>query len=223
MIISYNELGLKLDVNSFQPLVIIVENEKTLVQLISDIKLSIENAIETFSISENEKVFHLPKEADIIIDPWDVDCNSKKIKAKLYQFLLGVAQEQGEEKFLQLRSDMFCYMEDLSEHIPYSISYDTQIDPTAIFKSLDISVDSSNADFLEQVIEYMKLLQSLCRVKVLFLVNIKLFLSDEQMLLLYKEANYINLQIILIEHIQKNRISEEKIVIIDRDNCIIDL
>lgn len=84
-------------------------------------------------------------------------------------------------------------------------------------------MDSSNADFLEQVIEYMKLLQSLCRVKVLFLVNIKLFLSDEQMMLLYKEANYINLQIILIEHIQKNRISEEKIVIIDRDNCIIDL
>lgn len=223
MIISYNVLGLETSVKSYQPLVIIIENEKTLVQLISDIKYSIEDSKETMIISESEKVINLSKEAAIIVDPWNVDCNSKQIKTKLNQVLLEIAQEQDSEIFLKLRSDMFFYIEKLVEHVPYNIVYNMQIDPTAIFKCLDISVDGQSVNFLEQLIEYMKLLQSLCNIKILFLVNMKLFLTDEQMILLYKEANYINLQLILIEHSAKNKIAEEKTVIVDRDNCIIDL
>lgn len=223
MIISYSELSLELNVNDYRPLVIIAENEKTFAQLVCDIKNSVENSIEAFLISEKEKSLNLSKEASVIVDPWSIDCNSKQIKTRLYQLLLEIDQEQNNESFLQLRTDMFRYVEELTEHIPYSISYNMQLDPTALFKSMDIGIDIQSVDFLERIVEYMKLMQSLCKIKVLFLVNIKSYLPDEQVELLYKEAKYINLQLILIEPIEKSAILEEKVVIIDRDNCIISI
>ena len=45
---------------------------------------------------------------------------------------------------------------------------------------------------MEQLVEYMKLLQSLCKVKIIFFVNMKTFFSKEQIELLYKEAYYNN-------------------------------
>lgn len=88
---------------------------------------------------------------------------------------------------------------------------------------MDITINTQDVEFLERIVEYMKLLQSLCKIKVLFLVNIKLYLTDEQMILLYREAEYINLQLVLIEHIMKSTIFEEKVVVIDKDDCIINL
>lgn len=103
------------------------------------------------------------------------------------------------------------------------ISYNMQFEPSVIFKSMDITINTQDVEFLERIVEYMKLLQSLCKIKVLFLVNIKLYLTDEQMILLYREAEYINLQLVLIEHIMKSTIFEEKVVVIDKDDCIINL
>lgn len=223
MIFSCNKLGLEIHNPLFQPLVIVVEKEESLVQLISDIQFTIEGRQESIMITESEKQISLSKEANIIIDPWSIDCNSKVIKNHLYRLLFQLAQEISEEEYLELKTNMFCYIEKISDHISYDIKYNTDVDQMMIFKGLDITVNVQDEDITERLVEYMKLLQSLCKIKVLFLVNIKSFFSSEQILLLYKEARYINLQLILIESVQKTRLSDENMVIIDKDNCIINL
>lgn len=223
MIFSYSDLGICETVEEYQPLVICVEKQESLVQLISAIRQTIDNSAEAIVVTSSEKKVNLSKEATIIIDPWSIDCNSKQIKSKLYQLLLDVSQEQIDESFIKLRTDMFKYIEDLSEHVPYNISYNMQLDSSAILKCLDVAIDSKCVDFIERIVEYMKLMQSLCKIKVLFFVNLKSYLSIEQLEMFYKEAKYINLQLVLIEHTVAEHISNEKLMIIDQDDCIINI
>lgn len=220
---SSNRVGLSVECNECQPLVIIIENENTFVQLVSDIKGTVEGLDECVIVSSGDNQYKLQKESEVIIDPWSVDCNSKTIKNKLYQLLNETSQEFQNEDFLQLRTSIFTYIENLSEHIPYAVSYNIDIESLAIYKSIDLSIQTQNQDMIENLVEYMKLLRSLCGVKIVFFINIKSFLSEERLLLLYKEAQYIDMQLICIEGQEKNYNSFEKTIIIDKNNCIIDV
>lgn len=223
MIFSYSDLGICETVEEYQPLVICVEKQNTMVQLISAIKQSIENSNDLVIVTDAEKKVNLSKEAAIIIDPWSIDCNSKQIKTKLYQLLLDISQEQIDDSFIKLRTDMFRYIEGLSEHVPYNISYNMQLDASSILKCLEVVIEASCEDFMEQIVEYMKLMQSLCKTKVIFFVNLKSYLSTDQLEMLYKEAKYINQQLVLIEHTVSEHIINEKVMIIDQDDCIINI
>ena len=58
-------------------------------------------------------------------------------------------------------------------------------------------------------------------IKVVCLVNIKDYLSDEEILELYLNANYNKIHIVLVESREAKVLSNEKICIIDKDKCII--
>lgn len=223
MIISCNELGLNITIDDYNSLVVVVEKHSNFVQLISAVRQTIDNTKECIVVTENEKKLNLSKEAIAIIDLWNIDCNSKQIKNKLYQLMLDVSNEQLDDRFIGLRTDLFRYIENISDHIPYDISYNMQLDPLSIFKCIDVEINTVGENLMEQLVEYMKLLQSLCKVKIIFFVNMKTFFSKEEIELLYKEAYYINIQLVLIEHSVMEYLRNEKIVIIDQDDCIINI
>ena len=86
---------------------------------------------------------------------------------------------------------------------------------------MKVSLENEAESFLEKIVQYLRILSALCRVRVVFFLQLKAFLKEEELRELYKEAAYCKIQLVLIESVMRDKIEMEDICIIDRDMCII--
>ena len=74
----------------------------------------------------------------------------------------------------------------------------------------------------EKIFNYIKLIADVCRTNIFITVNIKHYLTSEQISELYKLAKYSKIHLILIEfNMCGDKYDCEKVYVIDKDNCII--
>lgn len=70
---------------------------------------------------------------------------------------------------------------------------------------------------------YIKISSELVAIKVFFFVNLRSYLTQDELNELYKMADYYKVSLILLESIERNERSREKRYIIDKDLCFIDV
>ena len=173
-----------------------------------------------FVLSDKD-VCRIDKMMEIIIDPWTIDFNSKRIKTKLLQLVKEEADEYFYDIFIETKGAICQYAENILDKMMYSVSYDMNIDTMSLIKFLDVRVDIQTDKLIDSLIEYIKLLHDLCKIEVVVLVNIKTYLSQKELLYLYQETLYQKVHLILLEATLTERIDCETIVIIDADKCVI--
>ncbi len=202
--------------------VIVVESPEVLTEYISELKRQISGEDGQFVLSDKD-ICRIDKMMEIVIDPWTIDFNSKRIKTKLLQVVKEEADEYFYDKFIEAKGLICQYAENLLDKMMYSVSYDMNIDTMSLIKFLDIKVDIQTDKLIDSIIEYIKLLHDLCKVEVVVLVNIKTYLSKNELLYLYQETLYQKVNLILLEATLTEQIEYEKIVIIDADKCVINI
>ena len=84
-----------------------------------------------------------------------------------------------------------------------------------------VKIENETETVLDGLIEYIKILSQMMFVPILFLVNIKSYLSKEEVLELYKMARYHKVHLVLLESIEREIIDFEQLFIIDKDLCLI--
>lgn len=223
MTLSHHPTGFTAQISDRIVTVITVEEPSIMAEYVQDLKRLLENDEGDFSLFEGEKELKLSETAEVILDPWSLDYNSKRIKGKLLRLVNDVAVDQFYEDFLNVRGSICSFVENVLEHIPYSIEYNMEPDINAISKMLDIRIEQGENTIVERLVEYMKLLSSLCSVKVFFFINLRSFISDEAMKLVYQEATYSGIALVLVESVQRSILENEQDFIIDRDKCIIQI
>ena len=82
---------------------------------------------------------------------------------------------------------------------------------------LDVQTDT----MLECIVEYLKIVHELLGQTVFVFLNLKLFLTKEELKRLYQECFYRKIQLILIEAVYQEKSEEENVCVIDKDRCII--
>lgn len=90
-----------------------------------------------------------------------------------------------------------------------------------ILKIAEVKVNIQAQTLLEKIIEYIKLCDQLLKQHIFVFLNLKVFLTRQEIEELYKECFYRKIHLILIEASHINRIEVEKTCIIDKDNCVI--
>lgn len=212
--------GLSIELCENQVNVIVVESPEVLTTYISEIKRQISGEEGQFVLSDKD-VCRIDKMMEIIIDPWIIDFNSKRIKTKLLQLVKEEADEYFYDRFIETKGAICQYAENILDKMMYSVSYDMNIDTMSLIKFLDVRVDIQTDKLIDSLIEYIKLLHDLCKIEVVVLVNIKTYLSQKELLYLYQETLYQKIHLILLEATLTERIDCETIVIIDADKCVI--
>ena len=106
--------------------------------------------------------------------------------------------------------------------LPYDISFECIKDIKDIVKICDIAFEEKQLNLLEKITEYIKLESKLFKLKCIIFINLHDFLDRDEICLLYKEAFYQKLQIILIESRETEKNSCERVHIIDQSQCIIE-
>lgn len=223
MRLAHADMGLVLDIEENEVPILCVESPSMMAQIITEIKRQTQGEEGAYILSE-EKPFSFSKSVEMIIDPWEIDFNSKKIKAGLSQIVKECVDENLYEEYMETRGRLLSFAEKVMEEVPYPLTYNSEIDIPFLTKCIDFSIESDAQTLLEKLVEYMKLSSSMCGTKLFLLVNIRCFLSQEDMTLLLHEVILHKILMIMIEaQVPEIVNKKEKIVIIDRQGCIITL
>lgn len=214
--------GLNIDLKENQVNVIVIESPELFTEYVSEIKKQIAGEEGPFILSEKD-ICKIDKIMELIVDPWSIDFDSKRIKTKLLQLVKEEADEYFYDKFLETKGVLCQYVENVLDKIMYSVSYNMNIDTMAFMKFLDIKIEIQSEKLIDIIIEYIKLLHDLCKIEVIVFANVKTYLTKDEIFYLYQEAQYQKIHLIMLEATLTTRMQCEIITIIDADKCIINI
>lgn len=173
-----------------------------------------------FVLSDNDKIVEISKYMEIILNPFGVQINSKKILTKLYSDLDKLAKsEQMYLQTCQVMQSMIKYLLELEYESDYILEFEHEFDLIQIFKAVGIRHEIMEEDYFENLIRYIKIVSRVLGTKIVVFVNIRSYFDDIQLEQLLKEAAYQEIQILLIENQQKACLKDVFRYIIDNDKC----
>lgn len=221
MIITYPTIGLEVELMENECLVLQIENAAVMRDLIQSIWNQMNGKEGTISILNNGKVLKFDKTVELITNIFDVDINNRKILNKLLLEIADVANDVMAENTADINSKLTGYIDELTEHIPYPVDYNLDMDITSILKAYDVRIRPDCDDTLEYIINYIKLSKQICGIEIFVFSHLKDYFTGEELRQLYEAAAYEKAFLVLIESGDKASTIGEKRVIIDKDKCII--
>lgn len=199
---------------------LIIESPQLFGKYVQELRGQIEGAEGRFVLSDEEREYDISKSVDFIIDPLAVNINEKKILNKLYSELEKMAY--GEDFFIitqEICANIHKYFSDLEQVSPYILHIGDNIEMSNFFKALDVKVEDYAENYLERLNQYIKILAELLKRNLLVIVNLRSYLEDEQLMKLLDSAAYSEINILLIENVQRKLLDGIAYYIIDYDGC----
>ena len=179
------------------------------------------NLIENITFSIDNNIVDLNKNSLIIYNPFEINLNEKKLLTSMYREL---EKETNENHLLELQSierEIIKLLEDVSIEYDFQLEYSDSIDVNKLFSSFNVQFPNIvYSNYLELIVNYFKLYNKYCKTKVIISFGLLSLLSQEEIILLEKELEYIDLILLDISYIGNLNKIEETFVI-DEEWCII--
>ena len=172
-------------------------------------------------MSEQDKIFPLDKISLLVDNPLTVDCNEKKILTKLYKELSEQTKTISYEDYTQLNADIVSFLDRLLDTVPYHMEFEMNPDVSTLLKAYSVKIQFEGVETAETLIDYLRVLSTVCSIHIVWILNLKQYLTKEQVLQLYEFCFYEKIYLINLEGYTKYTLEQEKSVIIDEDLCVI--
>lgn len=218
----YVKYGIELSLEENQIITLVVENPRVMSDMLRDIYRQVNGEEGGWILSENDKIFPLEKTSVLLDNPLAADCNEKKILTKLYKELSEQAKTSLYEECTQVNSHVVDFLEKLFATVPYHLEMELDMDIAGLLKLYGVKIETDGADVLEALIDYLRAISSICAIKLVWILNLKQFLTEEQVWQLYEFCFYEKIYLINLEGQKNYSLKQEKCVIIDKDLCVID-
>lgn len=216
------ELGLEIELKENVAAVVVVEDIAYRLPLIEGLYSQVQGKEGNWLLVKNEKNYELDKKAEIILEPFSLELNNKKVKTKLYQDIKAIAQDCCFTEGMEVHSHICNYLENLLERLPYPVKYEEEWNVLEILKAYGVELEEECDSLYEKLFNYIRLINQVCGIGIFITVNLKLYLTREQISELYKLAMYSKIQLVLIEfNMSDVKMDCEEIYILDQDSCII--
>lgn len=198
----------------------IMESQEVFFAYVGELNNQIAGNEGKFVLSENNKELDLSKAADLLINPFLTEVNTRKILNKLYLELTERSrEEQMYMKTVELFNHIQEYMLELEQQSSYILDFNRETDVSILLKALSVQYEVKETGYWERLIQYIKIMASAAGIKVFIFVNLRSYLSDAQMEELIKELEYQDVSGLFIENQQRSCLKGVKWYIIDKDQC----
>ena len=172
----------------------------------------------TIILKENDEILKMNKEIYLIFDLFNIDYNSKKILSKIYEKIsCNIDKNEDyeiEENFAKIRKYLISEINEL----PFEFQMTDKIKNEDIFKLFELKIDAENyTKILERIELIIDLISTLNISSILMLVNLKTYLSKEELLVLYKYSMYNNIKLVDFESSSSEKLEYEEKYIIDNE------
>lgn len=223
MRITNREFDFVIEADENTSVSIVCENPKIFYEMIEDSIKLIKSNESNWVISEKDGSRIDSKQIDVIVSPFCFDINSKRLLGNVQKEIETCIYENFIEEIDYINNAFIRILEDISLRLSYEIDYNIECDVKDLIKIYDLKLSYESSSLLGKLSIYIKLLAMSLNVKLLFLVDIKRYLTAHEILILYKEARYWKIQLVIMESRFIDKLENEKVIIIDMDRCIIEL
>lgn len=200
--------------------VLVIEEPTFFTKIVEDFNKQEEGKEGGVVLSENDSIIDLSKNLILITDLFNISINDKKILTKLYKIVKEEAYESANyDKTMELQNQIISYIEKLTTSLDYHVEYDLDIDFTNVFKILNLKLVEDETLLIDKLINYIKIINDLYLAKCVVIINLKAYLTKEELKNFYNEINYRKFNVLLIENKDYDRIETEKVYIVDKDLC----
>ena len=215
--------NIEMNIVENQVIVLSIENQTAYANVVGDLWRQVQGEEGSFVLSENDKIKNLSKEMEVIFNPFSLDCNSKKIISRLYQEMKAQSDNILQEETAELNGIIMRFLDKVIMTVPYAVKYNCDMDILNVFKMYDVEIDIQTETLLESIIEYIKTVSGICQIDTFVFIDLKRYLTTEELKQLYEFAFYNKINILIIEPVHSEECVGEKCWILDKDLCIIEL
>lgn len=198
--------------------IIEVHNVKYYAKLIQSINDKI-NGYETNEIlllTDSEEVMKFEKEVIMVIDLYNIDYNSKKIISKIYDLISVEIKNSQENDLEEILVKLRHYVDMKLMELPFEFQIKEDIDVEEILKLFSVKIEDTTYQTIFEKIEVLiDIIANLKIAKVLIMPNLKLYLTDKELIELYKYSMYNEIKLVLIERKCNEKLKYEQIMCID--------
>lgn len=218
-----SEYGIDFEIRENEVNVLVIESPNVFSLMINELICQIKGESGKFILSEQDMIKTISKEVEIIVNPFIIDCNERRIQQKLYQELTDEMSETMIEKTVHLQGEMITYLEELLKRVPYPLGFDIEENMTGLLKLCHVEIDDQSEELIEKIMNYIKTIKQFCNVHIIFFVNLKSFLAQQELKELYQYAFYEKINLILLENSAKEKLQNENVCVLDKDLCIVNI
>ncbi len=219
--LAYSKLEQPLEIQETHISVLIIENPQLLVAFVEELQRAIQKEDTSFTLIKGSKKLAIDKEIELITDVFHIDINNRKVLNKIYEDLTKRAHE--DEFFLktnELEGEILSFIDNLLQGYDYPLYCGDEVALPSILKDLQVSIDIESLTLLEHLQNYVEIVSNLFGKRLFVFLNLKSFLSKEDLQHFYQFCIYEKIHILLIEPMERvPRIFCENIRIIDNDLC----
>lgn len=172
-------------------------------------------------LSDGVEPLELSKYADMLLEPFSLQFDSKKITSQLVKELSQITVNECYNEYIALQETLLTFIENLVMKVPYPVFYDELADVKDLCKLLKVHIDYECNSISEKLCGYVTLLSQLCGTRLLFLVDCEKYLTKEEQQALQKTANYHKIILIYVDAGLGHFSEEDVYCILDQDYCVI--
>lgn len=201
--------------------VVTIENKQFFSSFIQELGRQCSGDEGNFVLVDTDVELDIAKSCVLIIDPFSIDINNKSILNKvLTQLKMLAVTEEHYMETNNIKSNIYAYLDSLLFDCDVPLIYQDDFDFSALFKMMNIRFENSGITLLENILDYLAVSIELLSIRCFFFVNLKQFLSYEELDRLYTFAHYAKIDMILFEGcFMGSKHSCETHYIIDNDLC----
>ena len=220
MIVKINGLENELILNDSQIGVIEINDIKLYRHILEIINNRVEGISnnELFILNENQEEVSFKDDVYLLNDIFNIDMNSKKIINKIFDLINSSCDDEEKLSISSKVQDLKHALIYKTNDFPFNFNMDNDISVLDLLKLFNFRIDySSYPTLLEKLELLIDILVNLKLAKILIIPNLKMYLTDDELIYLYKYSLYNNINIITIEKQCERIIDYEKRLLIDKE------
>lgn len=200
--------------------VLVIENQKFFRSVIEEISNQIEGLSGRFTLSSDLRTLDIQKNFLLINEPIGYDINSRKVANRIQTLVKNIAvSEDYYIKSNELISKILEYGMKIINEINLPLTLTDEIDVASIIKLLNVQIDIESTDIVEKLENFIDILSELKICNTLLFVNLKTYLDEDEISLIYDYCSYKKMSLLLLENTKRSFHPKEKSIIIDSDLC----
>lgn len=222
--IAYSKYGILCEAEENESINLCIEEPEVFSEMMEDLWKQMNGKDGAIIVSNGVKNININKYAEMIVTPFSIDSNEKRIIAKLYKELNEIAVDELFEEMGEVNTTIVRFLDILLERSQYNLTSEWELDILGLLKLYNIKVASDGEDIISKFISYIRALSNICGINTVFTLNLKQYMSDIQLQQVYEFCRYQKVTVINLEGAHKNiDIEYERNYILDRDLCFFEV
>lgn len=176
-----------------------VENKKYFYRIVKNLyNILNEGFTEEIHFFENDKELNLTNIL-IINDYFNIDLSSKKNITELYKKIMASMDECNNQEIRNLYNKMYKTISKLLSNIDLPLTISKNYDMESLLKLMKVSIQTKD-ELIDKLFLLIDIEKTLNLNRKIFLINLKEYLSKEELKEFYKYAVYNSVNVILIDN-----------------------